>query len=65
MEVCEFPDRQEENKWDKLENDLFSGLKVMHSLQIVHCDIKKANIGYSDSLDKWVFLDFGFTRFLK
>ena len=39
-------------------------LKIMHSLGIVHMDIKPENIGWSNEFKKWVFLDFGFARFL-
>jgi serine/threonine protein kinase len=31
-------------------------------LQIAHFDIKPANINYSPSFSKPIFLDFGFTR---
>jgi tRNA A-37 threonylcarbamoyl transferase component Bud32 len=35
-------------------------MKTMHSLQIVHQDVKVRNISWSRSFQKWVFLDFGF-----
>ena len=34
----------------------------MHQLKIVHRDIKEGNIGWSPSLKRWVFLDFGFSK---
>lgn len=37
----------------------------MHTLKMVHLDIKPLNIAYSQSFKKWVFLDFGFTEFIK
>ena len=37
----------------------------MHSLQIVHCDIKPANVMFSPSLKKFVFIDFGVSRILR
>lgn len=40
-------------------------LKILHTLQICHCDIKSENIAWSPSLERSVFLDFGLSRFLK
>ena len=37
----------------------------MHTLRMVHRDLKEANIGWSSEFGKWVFLDFGFTKFLR
>ena len=37
----------------------------MHSIRMVHRDIKRENIGWSPQFRRWVFLDFGFTTFLK
>ena len=37
----------------------------MHSLHIVHRDIKPSNISWSRSYQKWVFLDFGYSRSIK
>ena len=36
----------------------------MHTLKLVHRDVKDANIGWSPEFERWVFLDFGFTKFL-
>jgi serine/threonine protein kinase len=62
MEFCQLP---EANKLEKLESDLFTGLKAMHSLQIVHQDIKTENVSWSSEFKRWVFLDFGFASFIK
>ena len=48
----------------RMKKDLMENLKIMHSLGIVHMDIKPENIGWSNEFKKWVFLDFGFARFL-
>ena len=32
---------------------------------MVHRDVKDANIGWSSIFGKWVFLDFGFAKFLQ
>ena len=36
----------------------------MHSLQIIHGDIKPENVMFSPSLQKYVFVDFGLSRIL-
>ena len=48
-----------------MEKDLMQGMKTMHSLKIVHRDIKDKNVSWSPTFKKWVFLDFGFATFLK
>jgi serine/threonine protein kinase len=37
----------------------------MHSLKVVHCDLKTSNIAWSSIYDKWVFIDFGFSKMLE
>ena len=37
----------------------------MHTLRMVHRDVKDPNIGWSSEFGKWVFLDFGFATFLQ
>ncbi len=37
----------------------------MHSLKIVHCDIKPQNIAFSIEFNELVFIDFGLTRTVK
>jgi serine/threonine protein kinase len=49
---------------EKMKKDLMENLKIMHSLGIVHMDIKPENIGWSNEFKKWVFLDFGLAHFL-
>ena len=61
MEMCE----QNYLEVERMEKDLIEGLKVMHSLKIVHRDIKDKNVSWSPNFKKWVFLDFGFATFLK
>ena len=48
-----------------MKNELFLNLKTMHTLRIVHRDVKEVNIGWSEKFEKWVFLDFGFTTCLR
>lgn len=45
--------------------ELKRSLKIMHSINVVHRDIKPDNIMYSESLKKHVFIDFGGCLFLR
>ena len=36
----------------------------MHTLRMVHRDMKDQNIGWSPEFQRWVFLDFGFAKIL-
>ena len=49
---------------ERMKQDLMENLKIMHSLGIVHLDIKPENISWSNKFKKWIFLDFGFARYL-
>ena len=37
----------------------------MHTINLVHLDIKPANIAFSPRFNKWVFIDFGLSRFIR
>ncbi len=39
-------------------------LKEMHSLSIIHRDIKPCNIMYSPSYQKYVLIDFGISEYV-
>lgn len=62
MELCEHGLGDEKESFGE---DLFEGMKKMHTLKMVHRDIKKENVAWSPHFRKWVFLDFGFATFLK
>ena len=47
------------------QDELAQNLFKMHALNLVHLDIKPANIAFSPQFDRWVFLDFGYTQFIK
>ena len=40
-------------------------MKIIHSLKVVHRDIKSGNVLYSNSLQKFIFCDFGLTNVVK
>lgn len=42
-----------------------SSLKLLHSLRIIHNDIKFDNILFSERLGKIVFIDFGLSELVK
>lgn len=46
----------------KMKQDLFQNLALLHNINIVHRDIKPDNILYSGSLQRFVFTDFGITH---
>jgi serine/threonine protein kinase len=48
-----------------LEKDLQSALLRMHSLKLIHFDIKPENICFSPYFQKYVFIDFGLHRIIK
>lgn len=52
-------------KLKTLEKDLKPSLRMMHSLNIIHGDIKNENIMWSNRFNKNVFVDFGLSLFLK
>ena len=45
--------------------DLLQGLKKMHTLRMVHRNIKDLNVAWSRHFSRWVFIDFGFATLLK
>ena len=59
MEKCE------PVKTETLEKDIKSSLLKMHMLNIVHSDIKPANIMFSPTFNKNVLIDFGIASFVK
>jgi serine/threonine protein kinase len=36
----------------------------MHSLKLIHLDIKPSNIAYSTEFQKYIFIDFGLSIFV-
>ena len=53
-------------KYEKqVQNDLLVSLKILHSLQICHIDIKFDNVAWSPSFGKFVYIDYGFSKFVK
>ena len=41
------------------------GLSIIHKLNICHKDIKYANVGWSPSYNKFIFLDYNFTEIIR
>ena len=65
MELCQQPNEVKEEEEENIRQELFENLKTMHSLKMVHRDIKEPNIGWSEEFGRWVFLDFGFSTMLR
>lgn len=40
-------------------------LKLLHSFQIIHMDIKLDNIVWSQLYNKFVFIDYGFSKYIE
>ena len=49
MEFCSSPPTEKTEVWKQFAPNLFHGLKTMHSLKIVHMDIKNPNVCWSKS----------------
>lgn len=39
-------------------------MKIMHSVHFIHIDIKPSNLAFSNSLQKYVFIDFGLSKII-
>jgi serine/threonine protein kinase len=37
----------------------------MHSIHFIHMDIKKDNVAFSNSFNKYVFIDFGLSKLIR
>lgn len=64
LEVCQNLSEYNGHMED-VEEDLKYGLRILHSLQICHCDIKPDNIMYCPRLKRVVYVDFGLARVVK
>ena len=42
--------------------DVLEGLRKMHTVQVIHCDIKPDNIVWAPKSQKWKIIDFGHSR---
>jgi serine/threonine protein kinase len=48
-----------------IEHELKAKLHLLHSLNIVHMDIKPENITFSPYFEEYVFIDFGLSKSIK
>lgn len=64
MEFCKTDYGEEQVEQYRNSRNLFQCLKTMHTLGFYHGDIKYDNIGWSPRFKKFIFLDFGFSKFL-
>lgn len=55
----EFGEHIKYKQLENIEEDLINNLKILHSLNIIHYDIKPENICYSKVHKKHVFIDYG------
>lgn len=64
MEKCITLSQINQNTFTSVKlRQLKTKLKRLHSFQIVHTDIKPDNICFSPTLDEFVLIDFGISRF--
>jgi serine/threonine protein kinase len=61
MEFCEMSNYNINSSLPLLQKKL----QLLHSLQIVHLDIKPDNIAFSSTLKEYIFIDFGLSRIIK
>lgn len=47
-----------------MRNDLITALKINHSFNLIHQDIKIDNIGYSKIYQKYIFIDYGYSNII-
>lgn len=64
MELCENYEGESEYKISK-EKSLKISLKILHSLHVCHSDVKTENVLWSRTFQKFVFIDFGLSRFVE
>jgi serine/threonine protein kinase len=48
----------------QIKRELMENLSLMHSVRLIHNDVKPENIMYSHQLKKYVFIDFGISEFI-
>ena len=60
MEACD-----EIDKDNFKQEEIFKNMAFLHKLRLIHLDIKPANIMRSPTFNKLVFIDFGFSRFVR
>jgi serine/threonine protein kinase len=65
IEFCMEFGQQDLIMQQKIKADLIEGLRVLHSLKIIHFDIKPENIIYSNALGRYVLIDYGLSSIIK
>ena len=64
MEMCATAYKKKQIEQELECKSLLRGMRVLHTLSICHSDIKFDNIGLSARFNKFVFLDFGFAKYV-
>ena len=67
MEQCQevYSIITKENKECDYQAELTKKLKILHTFQFIHLDIKPSNIMYSSIRSETVYIDYGFSKLIK
>ena len=62
LQVSAHPSQVNETLMRAVGVDVLEGLRKMHTVQVIHCDIKPDNIVWAPKSQRWKIIDFGHSR---